>query len=118
MTSNLKLERNWLLRAMPLGIKKIGIALSFLFTGERRTSILFTNLGIIDVPAEMQKHTNKIVFLPGPGKLNGTRIGAVSFMGTMALTFANIYRESNIEREFFTRFVKMGIPVKIESNRD
>ena len=36
----------------------------------------------------------------------------------MAITFANIYRESDIEREFFTRLVKMGIPVKIESNRD
>lgn len=118
MTANLKLERNWLLRAMPLGIKKIGIALSFIFTGERRTSILFTNLGIVDVPGEMRKHIQKFILMPGPGKINGTRIGAVSFMGTLALTFANIYRESNIEREFFTRFIKMGIPVKIESNKD
>lgn len=118
MTANLKLENNWMLRAMPLMIKKVGIALSFIFTGERRTSILFTNLGIIDVPVEMRKHTRRFILMPGPGKLNGTRVGAVSYMNTMALTFANIYRESDIEREFFTRLVKMGIPVKIESNRD
>ena len=29
-----------------------------------------------------------------------------------------IYQESDIEREFFTRLVKMGIHVKIESNRE
>ena len=118
MTANLKLEKNWLLRAMPLMIKKFGIAISFIFTGERRTSILFTNLGIVDIPVEMCKHTQRFIFMPGPGKLNGTRIGAVSYMDTMALTFANIYKESDIEREFFTHLVKMGIPVKIESNRD
>ena len=29
-----------------------------------------------------------------------------------------LYKESDIEREFYTRLVKMGVHVKIESNRD
>ena len=34
------------------------------------------------------------------------------------ITFSNIYKESDVEREFFTFFVKMGLNVKIESNRE
>ena len=33
-------------------------------------------------------------------------------------TFRGIYEENDIEREFFTRLVKMGLHVKIESNRE
>ena len=35
----------------------------------------------------------------------------------LIFTFANILEESDIEREFFTRLVKQGVHVKIESNR-
>ncbi len=118
MSSNLKLETNPFLRSFPLFMKKIGIGISFILTGERRTSILLSNLGVVNIPAEMRDHVERYILMTGPGKLNGARIGAVSFNNTLALTFANIYRESDIERELFTRMVKMGIPVKIESNRD
>jgi hypothetical protein len=36
----------------------------------------------------------------------------------LIFTFANILEEADIEREFFTRLVKMGVHVKIESNRN
>lgn len=118
MTQNLKLERSLLLRAMPLAIKKIGVAISFILTGERRTSTLLTNLGVIDLPEEMYEHIKHAYFLPAPGLLNGARIGVGTCNNVMTVTFANIYRESDIEREFFTRLVKMGVHIKIESNRD
>ncbi len=118
MTQNLKLERSLLLRAMPLVIKKIGVAISFVLTGERRTSTLLTNLGIVDLPEEMLEHVKHAYFLPAPGILNGARIGVGTCNNVMTVTFANIYHESDIEREFFTRLVKMGIHIKIESNRD
>ena len=118
MTSNLKLETNPLARMLPLFVKKIGIGISFMLTGERRTSVLFSNLGIVRLPAEMEKHVERCILMTGPGRINGVRIAAVSYKNTMALTVANIFRESDIEREFFTRMVKMGIPVKIESNRN
>jgi len=117
MSSNLKLETNPLLRSVPLFIKKIGIGISFFLTGERRTSTLLSNLGKVDVPDEMRKHVEHYILMTGPGKLNGARVGAVSYDNTLALTFADIYKESDIERGLFTGLVKMGIPVKIESNR-
>lgn len=118
MTSNLKLERNFLLRAMPLAIKRAGIWISFILTGERRTSFLLSNVGVVKLPADMREHVNHFIFMPGPGRINPARIGIGSFQDTMAITFANAFEESDLERELFTRLVRMGIHVKIESNRD
>ena len=117
MTANLKLETNPFMRVLPLFIKNLGIGISFLITGEQTTSVLLSNLGVVRLPESMEPFVRRFVLTTGPGKLNGARIGAVSYNNTFALSVANIYKESDIEREIFTRFVKMGIPVKIESNR-
>lgn len=118
MSSNLKLESNPFMRFMPLLIKDFFIGLSFLITGEQSTSVLISNLGIVTVPKEMEPYIDRYVLMTGPGRRSGSRCAAVSFRNTFALTFANIYQESDIEREFFTRLVKMGVHVKIESNRE
>lgn len=117
MSGNLKLERNPLSRMLPLFIKDLGVGISFLLTGEQSTSVLLSNLGIVKVPKEMEKLADGFILMAGPGKLNGARCAAASYKNTLALTMANIYRESELEREIFTRLVKMGIHVKIESNR-
>ena len=115
-TSNLKLE-NSVLKYFPLFLKDLGIGIAFMITGEQTTSVLGSNLGLVKLPQEMQEHVERMYFMAGPGVLNGARCGAVGYNDTFTLTFANIYKESDIEREFFTRLVKMGIHVKIESNR-
>lgn len=117
ISNNLKLESNPINRVLPLFIKDAAIGLSFLLTGEQTTSVLLTNLGVVKLPKDMEPFVDKFIFMAGPGKLNGARCGASSLGNCLALTFANIYAESDIEREFFTSLVKMGIHVKVESNR-
>lgn len=65
----------------------------------------------------MYRHIEKFVLF-GPGKRNAARCGVISCGDRLIFSFANCYEESDIEREFFTRLVKMGIHVKIESNRE
>ena len=115
-TANLKLE-NSALKYAPLIIKDLGIGLAFMITGEQTTSVLGSNLGLVKLPEEMQQYIERMYFMAGPGVLNGARCGAVGYNDTFTLTFANIYKESDIEREFFTQLVKMGLHVKVESNR-
>ena len=117
VTVNLSLEKNFLMRGLPLFIKNAAVGIGSSITGERTTSVLLTNLGVVRVPEEMNKYINSIMLTAGPGKINGTRFAGISLGNKFALSVANIYHESDIEREVFTRFVKMGIPVKIESNR-
>lgn len=117
MTGNLKLETNLFMRVMPLPVKDFFIGLSFLITGEQSTSVLLSNLGVVRLPEEMRPYVDRFLLMPGPGKLNAARCASVSYGNTLALSVVNIYEESDIERDFFTRLVQMGIPVKIESNR-
>ena len=118
ITANMGLERNPFIRYVPLVIKNLGVGLSFMITAEQTTSALVTNLGPVIIPDEMKQYINKFIFMPGPGKVNAARAGVATCNDNLVITFANIYKESDVEREFFTSFVKMGLHVKIESNRE
>jgi hypothetical protein len=116
-TANLKFEQSYLMRLLPLFLKDLGVGIMFFLTGEQSTSALCSNLGLIRIPEPMQRYVERVDLMAGPGKLNGARCGAVGYNNVFSITFANIYRESDIERSFFTSLIKMGLPVKIESNR-
>lgn len=118
ITANMGLEKNIFMRALPLFIKNLGIGIGFAITAEQTTSSLITNLGAVDIPDEMKPYVEKFLFMPSPGKLNAARLGVATVNNNLVITFSNIYKESDVEREFFTAFVKMGLNVKIESNRE
>ena len=118
MTQNMKLERNPVTKHLPLVLKDLGVAVGFLITAEQTTSTLLSNLGPIKLPESVESHIEKIYLFTGPGLVNGARCGVASLGDKLVFTFSNCYKESDIEREFFTRLVKMGVHVKIESNRD
>ena len=118
ITANMGLEKNILIRAVPLFVKNLGVGIGFFFTAEQTTSSLITNLGAVNIPPELAEQVNKFIFMPAPGKLNAARIGVATCNDNLVITFSNSFAESDIEREFFTSLVKSGIHVKIESNRE
>ncbi len=117
MTQNLSIERNPILRAVPLPIKDLGVGISFFFTAEQTTTALLSNIGRVELPQEMYPYIEKYMFFTGPGQLNGGRCGVISCGDKLCLTVSNCYKETDIERALFTRLVKAGAHVKIESNR-
>ncbi len=118
MSKNLKIERNPVLKLVPLVIKDFCISVGFSITGEQATTTLISNLGPVTLPEDVSKHIERFFLFTGPGKLNGARCGVSTFGDNLVFTFSNCYEESDIERDFFTRLVKMGVRVKIESNRN
>ena len=118
MTQNMKLERNPVTKHLPLVLKDLGVAVGFLITAEQTTSTLLSNLGPIPLSESVEKHVEKLYLFTGAGIVNGARCGIVSMGDKLVFSFSNCYKESDIEREFYTRLVKMGIHVRIESNRD
>lgn len=118
MTQNMKIERNPIAKYIPLAIKDLGVAIGFAITGEQTTTTLLSNVGAVQIPEDMAEHIEKCALYTGAGKLNGARCGVLTFGDKLCFTFSNCYEESDIEREFFTRLVKMGVHVFIESNRD
>lgn len=118
MTQNLKLERNPVMKFLPLPVKDLGIAISFIITGEQTTTSLLSNIGPVPLPPSVGEKVEKITLFTGAGKLNGARCGVISHGDVLVFTFSNCYEDRDIEREFYTRLVKMGVHVKIESNRE
>lgn len=114
---NLAMEKNPFMRFIPLPIKDLAVGIAFAFGAEKTTTSVFTNVGVVKIPDEMMKFVDSFILMPSPGKLNGARVGAASIGNTMAITFANMYKDTDVEREFFRFLVKQGIPVKIESNK-
>lgn len=118
MTENLKLERHPVLKYLPLPVKNLGVGVSFAITAEQTTSTLVSSLGLIKFPDEVSEHIEKLFFFTGAGMVNGTRCASITFNDKLIFSFSNCYMESDLEREFYTRLVKMGVHVKIESNRE
>ena len=118
VTANMGLERNPVLKFLPLAVKDLGVGISFLITGEQTTSVLLSNLGAVKLPEDMLPFVEKAFLMPGPGIRNAVRCGLATVGDNLVLTIAGIHKETDIEREIFTKLVKMGFHVKIESNRD
>ena len=118
MNGNAGIERNPLMRVVPSFIKDFAIKMVYVFGGEKSTSALISNVGIIKTPKEMEQYVEKFALVMGPAMRISARCGAFTYKGTLALSLSNIYEDNIIQREVFTTFVKFGIPVKIESNRN
>ncbi|HAX40798.1 MAG TPA: hypothetical protein DCY10_07995, partial [Clostridiales bacterium] len=53
------------------------------------------------------------------GPLHKNRVSAamITYAGRLRISFTRTITDPVLERAFFTRLIKLGIPVKIESNQ-
>ena len=115
-TTNVRSEQNAVLRVTPLFLKDLAMRAAFYMTGDKKTATCFSNLGNAILPDEMALFVTRMEFMLGPLSRNPVAIGTLSYGGTMYINITRTIRESELEREFFTRLVKLGLPVKIQSN--
>lgn len=117
ITHNLSFEKNPFIRVLPLFVKDIALGVATMVAAERTTSTYLSNLGPVKLPNEMIPFIEKIYLVPGPGMHTAARCGMATIGDNLVFAFASIIEETDIERDFFTTLVKMGVHVKIESNR-
>lgn len=116
-SENVATERIHVLRATPLFIKDPLLKLFFNMQGDRYVSMTFSNLGAVEVPQELRRYVRQLDFTLGPSKKNRCMCTCASYAGNTRFVFTRTLEGADIEREFFCTLVKLGIPVKIESNR-
>ncbi len=114
--SNINLERNPVVRVIPLPLKNFVIGTIYNLTAENDTSVLITNLGKVDLPREMLAHVEYAMLFPSPGRVCGARGGVASVGDVLAISFMNIYKETDIERRIFGELRRMGLDVSVEAN--
>ena len=117
ISQNVRSERNPFLRVAPLFIKNFAIAQTYRRVGEPASSGTLTNLGPVGMPESLTPSIERFEIILGPSFVNRTNCAVASFGDRLVITFSRTCRETEIERGFFTRLVRDGIPVRIESNR-
>jgi hypothetical protein len=115
-STNVRTEARKALRLTPLFIKNIAMKLTFYAVGDRKSSTSISNLGAATLPDEMAQYVTRMDFILGPLSRNKVVCGAITYQGTLVLNFLRTIKESEVEHEFFRYLVKLGVPVKVESN--
>ncbi len=117
MSKNVKAEKNILVRMMPLLLKNLVINIIFHLTGESRMTSAMSNIGVMDMPEPMAAHVERFDAMLGAPRFYRVNCAVCAFKGVMNICFSSTIKEAHVEREFFTFLVRMGIHVKLETNR-
>lgn len=116
-TANVSSERNAALRLAPLFLKNVAMKCAFLMVGDRKTTTILSNLGLVTLPDAMAAHVSRMEFVLGPLSRNPVACAALSYGDTLYLNLTSTLREPALERAFLTRLVRQGVPVRVESNQ-
>lgn len=117
-TANVRSERNPILRIFPLFMKNIAMKIAYRMVGDRKSSTIISNLGIVDLPDEMKEEVTRADFMIGPLFENPLACGVLSYNGRLHFNMTRTIREPKVEKEFFSVLLKLGLKVQAESNYD
>jgi hypothetical protein len=112
---NVSNEKNILMRAVPLEIKKLAIYYVYRLAALANTSTV-SNIGNIvlkDAYAPYVEKFNAIVAMSKGQNLKGL---ICSYQDTLVFTFSSYLADPSIQRRFFRKLAEEGIDVSIESN--
>lgn len=109
-------QRNPVIRAIPLFLKRFMSPLLYTRMGEFLHSGTMSNIGRVVLPEGMTRLVERVEFVPIPNPVNRTNLSMLGYNGNLYMIFGRIIRETDVERAFFCRLVKLGIPVKLETN--
>ena len=117
IAANVGAERSFILKIMPLFIKNIAMKAVFNIFGERKSSITISNLGAVQIPDEMTPYVTRFDFILGEQAICTNACSVISYNGKLNISFLRTVRESDVEREFFCFLRKLGLEIKVESNK-
>ena len=117
ISGNVKMAKNYFIRLIPMFIKKHILSISEYLMGDRYCSQTFSNLGVIDIPREIDKYIKDMGFIIGKSRGKPGTGACISCKGKLYISFSRKIKEAEFERLFFTKLVQLDIPVEIESNK-
>ena len=116
-STNVRSEKYFMLKIMPLFIKNAAMKAIFNAVGEKKSCLCFSNLGNISLPDEMRPYIQRMDFILGVPANASYNCGIVSYDGTMYLNFIRNIKNPVLERQFFEVLKSLGHKVKVESNQ-
>lgn len=116
-TTNVNSEKILAVKLVPLFLKNIVMKAVFNSVGESQACLSLSNLGAVELPEEMKPYVTSFDFIIGPQAAADYNCGVCSFGSELRINFIRKSVEPELEREFFTNLVKLGLKVTVESNQ-
>jgi NRPS condensation-like uncharacterized protein len=116
IVANVTIEKNIFLRIVPLMLKEFVMRIGYSAWGDSLNSAAFSNLGPVNIPKGMEPYVKKFIFMNGASYTCPVNLGAVSYRGTMELTFLSTIKERDLQKEFFRLLTGFGLEITIETN--
>ncbi len=115
MSYNVSNETNWILRAVPLAIKRL--AIRFVYgTSAKATTTTMTNIGNIELREPYKKYVEHFYATLSMSKGQNIKGSVCSYNGVLVFTFSSILRDLSIQKRFFQTIAGEGVSVAVESN--
>jgi NRPS condensation-like uncharacterized protein len=86
-----------------MGIKCAVMRLAYRFFGESNSSITLTNLGNVQLPAEMAPHVKTIQCILTPRAGSPYNCSVIAMNGRLTITFSRFCRQPELESVFFAK---------------
>ena len=116
MSSNVSYEKLFIVRILPLFIKKMAIAAIYKSLASKRWTGIVTNLGQVSLPEEMAEMVDFFELIPPPpNKKVKVCCGMISYKGKLRICFSNITQSHELERQILMHLEDAGIHVKVLS---
>ena len=113
---NIKFEKMWILRIVPLFLKKFALKIGYARASSKANSLCISNLGEIDLPEEMKKYVKKVIFSNGAMKETPINLGVTYYNDLVYMTFTSSIVERDFQKVFFRELVNLGLDVTLENN--
>lgn len=108
-------EKNILIRAMPLVIKKLVATLVLDLLVSRMISTDLTNMGAIELPDAIRDKVERFDTIGGNLHFFKIECGVMSYQDKLSVCFSRVIDQPFVERRFFDILRSEGIAVKLES---
>lgn len=116
-TPNVRSEQMKILRIMPLFIKNVAMKMVYSAVGERKACLAISNIGVVSLPENMQKHITRMDFIIRVQATTPCNCAVIGYNGKIYVNFVRNIKESELERRFFTTLRQLGARVYVDSNQ-
>lgn len=112
---NVSNQKNWVLRAVPLFVKKMAMKWVY-FTSADATTTTLTNIGAVAIEEPYQRYIRNFSVILSVSRGQNMKASICSYGDELVFTFSSVLKDVSVQKRFFRLLVEDGVDVSIESN--
>ena len=113
---NVSVEKNVLLKIVPLFLKDIVLRIGYYFQGENLQSGDLSNVGLVELPKDLKEFVKDVNFSISASHTSKQLVAAIGYDEKINVTFTRNFVENAFEREFISVLTQNGEAVVVKSN--